>query len=330
MLWCRSTVFGRSVVSIGCVLAGIVLSTSAWAANFPQKGKSIRIIVGFAAGGGSDVGARILAAGLEKELGTPVVVDNKPGAGGQRGYTELALAKPDGYTVGLVSIPSVILSYLDPVRKAAYNRKSFQLLALHVIDPGQIAVKADSRFLSVKDVVDAAKAAPRKITISTGGLHSGDHFAILKLQQMTGAEFAMVHFDGAGPSLTAILGGKIAVYCGNVGNLLAQVKSGDMRILGIMDKDESPFYPGVKTFEAQGYKLYNSSSRGFVAPAGTPKEIVDILSGAIKKVTATGEHQKKMVDMALTLRYMDSLQYSKYWDEEEKILAELLPLATEK
>ena len=85
----------------------------------------------------------------------------------------------------------------------------------------------------------------------------------------------------------------------------------------------------MKTFEEQGYKLYSSSSRGFAAPAGTPKEIVDILSGAIKKVVATEEHKKKMADMGLTLRYMDPAQYAKYWDEYEATLKELLPLTKE-
>ncbi len=111
------------------------------AAEFPQKGKSIQVMVHWAAGGSSDLGARILAAGLEKELGTSVLVVNKPGAGGQIGYTALSQAKPDGYTIGSTNFPSAVSSYLDPNRKATYNRKSFELLALHVADPGIIAVK---------------------------------------------------------------------------------------------------------------------------------------------------------------------------------------------
>jgi tripartite-type tricarboxylate transporter receptor subunit TctC len=106
------------------------------------------------------------------------------------------------------------------------------------------------------------------------------------------------------------------VLCANVGDLLAQFKSGEVRILGIMDDEPSPFYPGVKTFEQQGYKLSSSSSRGFAGPAGTPKDVVDILSGAIQKVVASEEH-KKMADMGLTLNFMDPAHY-KYWDEYER------------
>jgi tripartite-type tricarboxylate transporter receptor subunit TctC len=322
--------FGR----IGMVLTvvGLVLAVyaPARAAAFPQKGKTIQMLMGFAAGGSTDVGGRILASGLEKEFGTSVVVVNKPGAGSQIAYTALTQSKPDGYTIGNTNFPSSVISYLDPARQATYTRKSFEPLALHVIDPGLFAVKADSPFKTVKDVVDAAKANPKKIRISTTGIQSDEAFAILQFQKMTGAQFAMVHFSqGVASAMTAFLGGKIDVLCANVGDLLAQFKSGEVRILGIMDDEPSPFYPGVKTFEQQGYKLYDSSSRGFSAPAGTPKDVVDILSGAIKKVVATEDHKKRMADMGLTLRYMDPAQYAKYWTEYEAMIKELLPLTKE-
>ena len=322
--------FGRIVTIltvVGFVLAGAV---PAGAAGFPQKGKAIQMLVGFAAGGSTDVGARILAGGLEKELGTSVVVVNKPGASSQLAYTALSQAKPDGYTIGNTNFPSAVVSYLDPARKAAYTQKSFELLALHVIDPGLFAVKADSPFKTLKDLVEAAKANPKKIRITTTGVQSDEVFGILQFQKMSGAQFAMVHFSqGGAAAMPPFLGGKIEVYCGNVGDLLSQFKSGEVRILGIMDEEHSPFYPGVKTFEDQGYKLYNSSSRGFAAPAGTSKEAVDILSGAIKKLVATEDHKKRMADMGLTLRYMDPAQYTKYWNEYETMLKELLPLTKE-
>ena len=322
--------FGRFLTILavcGLVLAG---SSTAWAADFPQKGKAIQVLVGFAAGGSSDAGARILASGLEKELGTPVVVVNKPGASGQIAYTALAQAKPDGYTIVNTNFPSSIISYLDPSRKATYSRKSFEVLALHVIDPVLFAVKKDSPFKTLKDVVEAAKASPKKVKISTTGIQADEAFAILKFQKMTGTQFAMVHFaQGIAPSVLALMGGKTDVFCGNVGDLLSQFKSGEVRILGIMDNKPSRFYPGVKTFEEQGYNLYDCSSRGFAAPEGTPKEVVDILSQAIRKVVATDEHKKRMEDMGLTLRYMDPIQYAKYWSEYEATYRDLLPLTKE-
>ena len=315
---------------VGAVLTVWTVPSPARAADFPQKGKAIQMLVGFAAGGSTDAGARILASGMEKELGTSVVVVNKPGASGQIAYTALTQAKPDGYTIGNTNFPSSVVTYLDPSRKAVYNRKSFELLALHVLDPGLFAVKANSPFKTVKDLIEAAKANPKKIRVSTTGIQSDEAFAILQLQKMTGVQFAQVHFaQGVAAAMTAFLGGKFEVLCANVGDLLSQFKSGEVRILGIMDDEHSPFYPGVKTFEEQGYKLYDASSRGFAAPAGTSKEVVNILSGAIKKVVATEDHKKRMADMGLTLRYMDPAQYAKYWGEYEVEIRELLPLTQE-
>lgn len=325
----RTAWIGKAKLLAILSASGLVLavSTASFAATFPEKGKAIQMLVGFAAGGSTDVGARLMASGLEKELGTSVLVVNKPGASGQIAYTALTQSKPDGYTIGNTNFPSSVVSYLDPARKATYTRKSYEPLSLHVIDPALFAVKADSPFKTLKDVVDAAKANPRKVRISTTGIQSDEAFAILQFQKMSGTQFAMVHFaQGVASAMTAFLGGKIDVLCANVGDLLSQFKSGEVRILGIMDDEPSPFYPGVKTFEQEGYKLYNSSSRGFAAPAGTPKAVIDVLSGAMKRVAASEDHKKRMADMGLTLRYMDPVQYNAYWGEYEKMIIELLPL----
>jgi tripartite-type tricarboxylate transporter receptor subunit TctC len=322
----RISVWGRIVLLAGCVLAFVVGLSPAWAADYPQKGKSIQLIVGNAAGGPTDLGARILASGLEKELGVPVVVVNKTGANGQIQLTQVASAKPDGYLFGTVNFPVTITGYLDPTRKAAYNRKSFEPLAMHVVDPNLFAVLTKSPYKTVKDLVEAAKAKPKTITVSSG-MRNDEQIGIVQLEKLTGAQFAQVSFtQGTAPSLVALLGGKIDVHCGHPADVLGHVKSGDVRVLGIMDDEESPFLPGVKTFEAQGYKDYSASSRGYVLPAGTPKEIVNILSGAMKKVMATEEHKKKMAEMGLSVRYMDPAQLGKFWDETEAMVKELEPM----
>lgn len=316
--------FFSGVVSIFLICFILILTLPATAAKFPEKGKAIHLMVHWAAGGSTDVGARILASGLEKELGVPVLVVNKPGAGGQIGYTALTLAKPDGYTIGSTNFPSAISSYLDASRKATYNRGSFELLALHVIDPTLIAVRADSPFKTLQELIDFARANPRKLRAPTSGIQSDEHFAALLLEELTGAKFARVHFTGSAPAGMAVLAGKIEVYVGNVGD--PQVRGDELRVLGIMDRKRSPFFPEVRTFEEQGIKLSFSSSRGFSAPAGTPKEIVNILSNAIRNVIKTEDHQQRIAKMGLTLRFMDPDEYSKYWDEMEARLRGLMPL----
>jgi tripartite-type tricarboxylate transporter receptor subunit TctC len=329
MLLHRPMTIGRILAVIGCVLASLLIAAPAGAGEFPQKGKAIQMIVGYAAGGPADTGARILGSGLEKELGTPVVIVNKPGANGQIGLTAVVQAKPDGYTIATSNFPGAITTYLDTERKPAYNRKSFQPLALHVSDPNLFAVKTSSPFKTLKDLVDAAKAKPKGITF-TSGILNDDQFFILQFQKLAGVQVAQVTFaQGTAPALTAVLGGKVEVFTGNVGDLLAQFKAGEMRILGIADDEESPFYPGVKTLAAQGYKLIAYSARGFVLPAGTPKQVVDTLSNAFKKVIASDEHKKRMAEMGLTLRFMDPVQYGKYWEEYETMVKELMPLTKE-
>ncbi len=162
------------------------------------------------------------------------------------------------------------------------------------------------------------------------GVLNDDHFTALMLEKAAGVKFAHVTFAGGmAPALTALLGGKIEVYNGNVGDMRSVVKSGEVRILGVMDNERSPFFPEAKTFEEQGYKLYNSSSRGFLMPLGGRQEVVDTLSGAMKKVIASEAHQKRLAEMSLALRYLDPAQFAKFWEEYEAKMIELIALAKE-
>ena len=307
--------------------ASVVAATTSSAADFPIPGKAIQMIVGFSAGGSSDAGARILAGGMEKALGTKVEVLNKPGASGQIGYTAIAKAKPDGYTIGLASLPGIMVSCMDPDRKAVYNKDSFQPVALQVVDAGVIAVKADSPYKTLKDFVDDAKARPKKVTVSTTGLQTGDHFSVLQLQKLADIQVAIVHFDGASTAMTALLGKKIDVYSGNVGDILSQLKSGDIRVLGVMDDQENPFLPGVQTFKAQGYPLLGGSWRGYLVPAATPAPIVKKLSDAIKTALESSEVKGSLDKMGLQVRYMDVAGYSAIWNDYGTLVKDLIPIS---
>ncbi len=317
----------RKYAAILLVACLCMAAASVGAQAYPAKNKAITLVVGFSAGGSSDAGARILAGGMEKVLGTKVEVLNKPGASGQLAYTMVSQAKPDGYTFGLASLPGIMVSIMDADRKATYKKDDFQPIGLQVLDAGVLAVKADSPYKTVKDLLDDAKARPKKITVSTTGLQTGDHFTILQLQQLTGAQFAIVHFDGAGTAMTALLGKKIDAYVGNVGDVLSQLKSGDIRVLGVMDSEESPFLPGVKTFESQGIKLLGGSWRGYLAPAGTPMEIVEKLSSAMKTALETEEVKSAMAKLGLQIRYMDVKGYTKVWDDYGTVVKDLIPLS---
>lgn len=324
----------KHVGAIATILLLLVcVAVVASAADFPAKGKSVAMLVGSSAGGSTDVGARILAAAMEKELtatGTRIQVENKPGAGWQIGLTALARSRPDGYTIGFTILPQTITVYLDPERKAVFTRQAFQPLGMQVVDPGVIAVKANSPYKTLKDLVEAAKANPAKVKASATGILGDDHLAILQLQKLTDSKFAIVQFDGSAPSMTALLGGHTDVYFGNVGDTYPQFKAGEVRVLALMDDQENTLLPGVRTTFAQGIKLESSSSRGLSAPAGVPKEIVDILAETIKKAIANPEHLKKMEEQGLTVRYMDPARMEKYWSEMEEQIKPLMSIAKEK
>lgn len=283
--------------------------------DYPQKGKAITMIVPWPPGNSNDIMGRLLAGVMEKEFGTPVEVVNKAGASTQVGMTDLARAKPDGYTLAVNSMPTTSLVYLDPERKAAFGRKDFQPIAVGVVDPTGFAVKADGPHKTMKDLVDAGKAAPKKIKVGTNGFMTPTHMVGVKLQKETGAQFALVHFDGAPLNVSNLMGDHTEAAIAGPGGTAQFVKSGELRVLGITDTVESKFLPGVKPLRDQGYDIVTYISRGIVAPAGTPKETVDILAAVVKKATEDSEFRRKMEDSSVSVRYMGPEEYAKHWDE---------------
>ena len=184
-------------------------------AGYPRK--AIQMIVAFPAGGSTDIGARIVAAAAEKELGQPVVVVNKVGAGGQLGFTESARARPDGYTLAFINLPAVNTIVLDPERKAVFGVDAYLPVINQVLDPGLIWVRAESPFKTFADLIDAAKKAPGKVSACTTGILSDDHLAILMTNEAAKVDFRIVHFDGSPQQLTGVLGGHVDVAFDNVG-----------------------------------------------------------------------------------------------------------------
>lgn len=297
------------------------------AVTFPEKGKSITFMVPFAAGGGSDLLVRALTPFLEKDLGVPIVNVAKPGAATQVAMTELVKAKPDGYTISIATLITTPVTYLDPERQASYGRKDLLTVANLVVEDMVLNVKADSPWKTVKDLVDAANAAPGKIRIGTTGLMGIGHLAALALQQEAGTEFAFVHFEGSGPATTALLGGHVEVTCTGAGAAFAHVKSGALRVVGYLDSQQSKFFPDVKPITEQGYKVVMPAAYGVVAPAGTPKAVVDRLASALKAAVENKEVEERLAEIAFAPRFMDSAKFSAYWDEAEAQAAPLIKLA---
>lgn len=301
------------------------------AADFPRKGKPIKIIVAFDAGGPADSAARQVAPVLEKKLGTTVEVENKTGAGGQVGYTALANAKPDGYTIGGTGSPSVVVAPLDPSRGANFKRSSFRPLANQVIDPQVVAVRPGSPITSIKDFIDEGKKHPGKLRVTTTGVQTGEHFALADLQQKTGAKYGIVHFsEGSAQAMTAFLGKHVDVYVGSVSDLISQAKAGDLVPIGVMDAKRSPFLPKVPTFKEAGIDITHTTIRGYSAPAGVPDAIAQKLEKALGEVLQDPAVVKKIKALGIEPRYMSGQAYGTYWANQETTYKKLIPLTKEK
>ncbi|MBR0671500.1 tripartite tricarboxylate transporter substrate binding protein [Neoroseomonas soli] len=291
-----------------------------------QGSRTLELIVPYPPGGGNDTGARALAPLLERELGIPVVVQNRPGAGSQIGMAQVARARPDGLTIAYGLWPQTTTLYLDPSRQAGFTRESFTPLALHATDPGAIVVRADSPLRSLADMIAAARSRRDDFRMSDNGVLGHEHLASIRLQRLAGVAFNQVHFNGAGPALTALLGGQTEAAIFAVGTASAQMRQGAMRAIAVLAPQESPFLPGVPTARAQGYDIVAGSTRAFVGPAGMPPEVQARLAGALERAIRTPEHEERMRQLSIPITYLGPEGFAAYWAQEER---ELRPLIEE-
>lgn len=246
---------------------------------FPARGRTIEIIVPYSAGGGTDRMGRILASFLQKEIGNPVVVVDKPGAAGEVGMTAMNQSKPDGYTLGLLGFPDNCS--MAAYKKVSYDNKKFQYLAAFTDTPTVLVVKKGSPFKNLQEFVDYARANPGKLTLSESG--DSHLITIVELEDTAGIKLTHVNYDGAGQNFNAILGGH--VDAGVLALLFAkQARDQGLSILAIASSHRSPDYPNIPTFKELGYNVRAISSRVLTVPVGTPQSVVDKLKTALDKV----------------------------------------------
>jgi tripartite-type tricarboxylate transporter receptor subunit TctC len=286
-------------------------ATSLFSQDYPAK--PVTLMVAWPPGGGTDVGARIVASITEKELGKPIVILNKPGAGGQIGFTELGRQKPDGYYIGFINLPSLNTIILDPDRKAAFDLDSFTPLINQVLDLGVIYAKPDGPYKTLKDVIEEARKRPGELRAATTGILSDDHMAILMLEEAAKVRFRIVHFEGDPPLIAALLGGQIDIGFMNISGLVPRVKAGQLRALVVMDKERSKFHPDLPTSVELGYPaVISSSARGIAGPKGMPDPISKKLQAAFKKAMEDPEHVEKMEKVGLSVKIMMGEEYGRY------------------
>ena len=306
----------RLTKRLAAALASLALAAGTAAAQeFPTR--PVELMVAFPPGGSTDVGARIVAAIAEKQLGQPMVVVNKSGAGGQVGWTDMARRKPDGYFIGYLNLPATNTVILDPERKAIFGPDAFVPIINQVLDPGIIWVRADSPYKSLKDLVEAARKSPNTIRAATTGILSDDHLAILMLEEAApGAIFRIVHLEGGAAQLKEVMGGNVDVAFDNVGTIAPRVRSGEIRGLALLDPERSKFVPDVPTTKELGYPtVVSNSTRGIAGPKGIPAPVVAKLAAVLKKAMEDPDHIAKLESAGLAVKIMVGPEYERYYRE---------------
>ncbi|MFW5489213.1 MAG: tripartite tricarboxylate transporter substrate binding protein [Desulfovibrio sp.] len=283
--------------TVSLIASGSSISKAAW-----PDDKAITMIVSYSPGGSTDVAARMAAVYIEKYLGQSIAVLNKPGAGGEVGFTALSNATPDGYTVGFLNTPNILTIPIQ--RKTRYSLESFIPVAQLMDDPSAFYVLKDSPYNNLEDLLKAAKEKPGKITYGTSGIGSDDHIAAEMLAQKAGVKLKHIPFNGTSANRTALLGGHVTVGVFNVSEGKEYVETGQVKIIGQMSEKRTELFPNVPTFKEQGYDIVMASIRGIGMPAGTPADIVKRFADATEKAINDPEFIQKCNEAHIPLRYL--------------------------
>ncbi|MDI3535317.1 MAG: putative tricarboxylic transport rane protein [Thermosediminibacterales bacterium] len=279
------------------------------AAGNDYPNKPIEVIVAYSAGGPTDVPARVIAKYWEKQLGQPLVVVNKPGAQGQIGFTELAKSKPDGYTIGFINVPSVNLTSIRS--DGLFSVDDYDYIGVNIIDPGAIIVSKDSKYKTLKDLLDAAKAKPGEVLMTCNGPATDDYLGLLDIQDEMGVEFGYMPQTGDAETITAVMGGHADVGLANFSNYVAH--KDDLRVLAVMDARRPSQFPDIPTFEDEtGKKLTYASLRGVAAPKGLPPEILEKLRETFEATANDPEEVAALEKIGFDKNYWSAEEFEKY------------------
>src|SRR5664279_1939682 len=283
------------IQGVGGMAAALPIWPYVARAQQPESGypsRPITLIVPYAAGGGNDVMARGVAIPMSKTLGQPIVIENHGGAGGSIGTRQVATAAPDGYTLGLGGTGTLAI---DPTLypNAGYDpRKDFAPVGLIATNPMIIVVNPSLPAKNVRELIALAKAQPGKLNYASAGKGSGIHLGTVLFADTAGIELIHVPYRGSGPALTDLLGGHVSIYFSSLPPAIGLVKDGKLRALGVTGLKRSPILPDVPTVAEQGLPGFEAVLHyGIVAPAGTPRPIIDKLNAALREALNTDDVQ---------------------------------------
>lgn len=308
----------RTFLTTGLAVLLLATSQPASAQDGPyNEGDDITVLIGFKAGGGSDAVAQLVQPFLAEELGVDFVNQYLPGATGAIAWTQLAKqTQPDGQTISITNTPMLMTNYIMN-EAITYTIEEITPIANIVTDPGIVVVSAESRFASFKDLIDAATANPKTVTVGNSGVGGDDFFTTVLLEQAAGVQFQKVPFQGDGPSWAAAMGGKIDASFNNVGITFPQIREGNLRALAVFAEKRLPELPDVPTVKELGYDVVAGSSRGYSGPAGFPEDARRQLVEGFRRVVENPEFQKAAAAQAMNIDFIPGDDYSAYLTRQE-------------
>ncbi|WP_420394517.1 tripartite tricarboxylate transporter substrate binding protein [Acuticoccus sp.] len=297
----------RALIAAAAMSAAALTTTSALA-QYPER--PITMIVAYSAGGGTDIAARTLVPYIEKYLGedATITVVNRTGAGGEIGFTALAMAEPDGYTIGFINAPNILTIPIQ--RETRYSMDDIEPVANIVYDPGGFSVLPDAGINTLDELVTYAKENPGEVSYGTTGIGSDDHLAALAFERLAGIEMNHVPFDGNADVRAALLGGHIDLGSGNVSEMIPDANAGNVVLLGQMAEERWEGAPDVPTFQEQGFDIVIGSNRAIGAPAGFPEDALAQLSEAIEKAVQDPEFREQAEKQDLALAFQGSEEFA--------------------
>jgi tripartite-type tricarboxylate transporter receptor subunit TctC len=297
------------------VMTAAALSTAPAFAEWPND-KPIRVIVGFGAGGGTDIVARIVAAPLSELLHQTVLIENKPGAGSSIAAAEVARAEKDGYTASMFSAGHTVSAVM--VKSVRYDAvKDFAAVALVADSAFVVVARKDFPANDIQGLVALAKAQPGKLNLASVGLGSTQHFAGELLSQMTGIDVKHIPYRGTPAVITGLRAGEVDYAVELVQAVQGQVQAGDLKILAVGAPARWPSIPNVPTVAESGVPGYAVTTwYGWVYPAGTPQVIVDKTYAALKQVLARPEIIDQMAKAGATVHLTSPAEFGKHIADE--------------
>ncbi len=291
----RRTALGLAMVAA----SALALGTKAQAQEFPDR--PVTLVVPFAAGGSTDVVARIIGQKMSEDLGQQVVVENVAGAGGNLGADRVARAEPDGYTILMGTVATHALNPLILKTKPYDPEKDFAPVSLLVLVPNVLVVNPELPAKNVAELVALLKAAPEQYSYASSGNGTPLHLSGELFKKMAGVSMQHVPYKGSGPALNDVIGNQVPIMFDNLPSSSGHIKSGTLKALAVTTKERAPSFPDVPTIAETipGYETYTWNA--LFAPAGTPKEAIDRLNASAKKALADPTVAEKMKDFSATI-----------------------------